>query len=195
MPLKTFNDLLKLTDLINDKKLRQQVVAVLKKPEYDIYPNEPVSIEDCPGGSWHHTYRGGLIDHLFAVTTISLEISQSLSKIYGEKINQDYLISACLLHDIMKVYDFAYLDGKKDKVIIIDNTIRHAEFGGQFLSQKKFPKAICKMVEQHIPWKGEDVLDNTIELQILLAADKLDSHILFSRVLLFDDYIVSSTDF
>lgn len=191
MPLKTFDDLLELTKQIKNKKLRQKVIEALKNPKFDAYPDEPVDLKDCPGAPWHHAYRGGLIDHTYAVTVLSLEIAHTLSKIYDEKINQDYLVAACLLHDIMKIYDYAYVEGK-NKVVVVDETIRHAEMGAQFLSQKGFPEEVCRLVEQHIPWLGEDVLDDSIELQILLAADKLDSMLQFSSTLLFDNYISSS---
>ncbi|NCO84743.1 MAG: hypothetical protein COW47_02030 [Candidatus Huberarchaeum crystalense] len=194
MSLKIFKDLIKLTAHIKNKKLRAQVVNILKNPQNNNYPNEPVSLEDCPGGPWHHTYRGGLVDHLFTVTTLSLEIAITLKEIYNEDINIDYLVASCLLHDIMKIYDYAYIKGK-NKVIVIDNTIRHAEFGEQFLLQKKIPLLICKIVGQHIPWRGEDVIDMTFELRILLASDKIDSNALFRNTLLFDNYIISSIDF
>ncbi|PKM92297.1 MAG: hypothetical protein CVU81_01260 [Euryarchaeota archaeon HGW-Euryarchaeota-1] len=193
MSIKTLDDLLKLADLIKNKDLRAQVRKVLKNPQNDCYPNDPVSIKDCPGGPWHHTYRGGLIDHIYGVTAISLNIAKSFSEIYGEKINLDYLISACLLHDIMKIYDYAYIKGKK-KVVIVDNTIRHGELGGRFLFEKGLPEEICIMVSQHLPLFEEDN-NISVELRILLSADKLDTHILFARTLLFDDYIISSADF
>ncbi len=65
----------------------------------------------------HHSYPGGLIDHLISTTNIALSIATQLEKIYGYNIDFDTIISAGLLHDIMKPITYNLKESDKNSPI------------------------------------------------------------------------------
>jgi len=52
----------------------------------------------------HEAYLGGLLQHSITVTEIALSMKQHVS----EFVNQDLLITGCLLHDIGKIKEYEY---------------------------------------------------------------------------------------
>lgn len=51
------------------------------------------------GKSIHHAYRSGLLEHILSCTELALH----LSKHY--KVNDNYVVAGCILHDICKIYE------------------------------------------------------------------------------------------
>lgn len=63
---------------------------------YDKYKNELLNIP--AGFKMHHNYRGGLIEHIWEVTSVSRSFKATFPM-----LNEDLLIAGGLLHDIGKV--------------------------------------------------------------------------------------------
>lgn len=51
------------------------------------------------GKTIHHAYQGGLLEHILSCTDLAL----ILSKHY--KVNENYVVAGCILHDICKIYE------------------------------------------------------------------------------------------
>lgn len=51
------------------------------------------------GKSIHHAYRSGLLEHILSCTELALH----LSKHY--KVNENYVVAGCILHDMCKIYE------------------------------------------------------------------------------------------
>lgn len=51
------------------------------------------------GKSIHHAYQSGLIEHILSCTQLAL----TLSKHY--KVNENYVVAGCILHDLCKIYE------------------------------------------------------------------------------------------
>ena len=55
------------------------------------------------GGSSHHAYLGGLLEHTVAVTTMALELCA-----LHPRLDRDLLVCAAIVHDLGKTREFAY---------------------------------------------------------------------------------------
>jgi 23S rRNA maturation-related 3'-5' exoribonuclease YhaM len=91
------NEIRMLIEKINEPSLREKTLYTIEK-----YLFQPPYIFSPAAKKAHHSYPGGLIDHLLSTTNIALSIATQLEKIYGCNIDFDTIISASLLHDIMK---------------------------------------------------------------------------------------------
>jgi 3'-5' exoribonuclease len=51
------------------------------------------------GKSIHHAYKSGLIEHILSCTTLALFLSPHY------KVNENYVVAGCILHDLCKIYE------------------------------------------------------------------------------------------
>ncbi len=108
MRVSTADRLLELAALIQDEELRGLTESLVADPRITFTPVEArISFFESPAApKAHHSYPGGLIDHLEGVTRLSISLAEAFSRIYGIEVQKDYLISAALLHDIFKYYQY-----------------------------------------------------------------------------------------
>ncbi|MEM5772215.1 MAG: HD domain-containing protein [Candidatus Aenigmatarchaeota archaeon] len=170
--------LIKLAEKIENKKLREKVIEILKEPSISnseiIYPIS--KLEKVPAWvSGHHNYEGGLIDHIESVTNISLMLSENFEKMYKIKINKDYLIAGALLHDIMKVFILK----KEGRVWNFTGTLLdHAFFSAAELYARNFPEEVIHIVASHGGDLGAAGANpRTLEALIVFYADMIDAGI------------------
>ncbi|MEM7826614.1 MAG: HD domain-containing protein [Candidatus Aenigmatarchaeota archaeon] len=172
--------LLELAKLINDKELREKTIELLKNTRisnkyFKKYKEKGIKIDKAFGGpsNFHHAYSGGLVEHTYAVTTFCIELAKNLEKVYNIKINMDYLISAALLHDIMKIFYFKRV-GKN--IISADVMLDHGIWACCELYLRDFPEEIIHIIASHFGPSGPNP-PQTIEAIILFYADSLDASI------------------
>ncbi len=105
------------------------------------------------------------IDHVLRVYNNCLKISEN------EKVDLDVLKAAALLHDIARVKEDNDSSGK------IDHAVLGAEMALSILKKLKFPKDKIKHIQDCICTHRyrTDSKPESIEAQILLEADKLDT--------------------
>jgi 7,8-dihydroneopterin 2',3'-cyclic phosphate phosphodiesterase len=173
-------NLIEIANLIEDKDLREKTIKLLKNikitnKDFEKYEKDKTKIEEAFAGTneFHHPYKGGLIDHTYAVTKICIEIANIFENVYKIKINRDYLISASLLHDIMKIFTFK----KEGNTITQSNAkIDHGTWMCCELYARGFPEEIIHIVASHFGPNGPTA-PQTTEALILFYADSLDSTI------------------
>jgi 3'-5' exoribonuclease len=51
------------------------------------------------GKSIHHAYKSGLIEHILSCTELALILSRHY------KVNENYVVAGCILHDLCKIYE------------------------------------------------------------------------------------------
>ncbi len=51
------------------------------------------------GKSIHHAYRSGLLEHILSCTELALTLS------HHYRVNENYVVAGCILHDLCKVYE------------------------------------------------------------------------------------------
>lgn len=166
--------LIELAEKIKDKDLREKTVALLKDPKISNksmkYPKADLEKATTWVGA-HHSYEGGLIDHIESVTEISMTMAKTFSRIYKKDINLDHVIAGALLHDIMKVFMIKE-NGKEFTGASLD----HAVFSACELYSRGFPEEVVDIVASHGGELGAHGANpRTIEAFIVFQADMADS--------------------
>ncbi len=144
---------------------------------------------NAPAGKlWHHSYRGGLLEHTVAVA----EICDAVHSRY-EHVDRDLLVCGALLHDIGKTRELqvgGFIDYSDE-----GRLIGHIVLGAQMVKEKiqtlsGFPEELAVRLQHLIlahQGKGEygsPVVPMTVEAIILYYADELDSKAnAFARVI------------
>ncbi len=168
--------LLKLAEKIKDKKLREKTIEFLKNPEITNkkfkYPG--AALKDAPAGpsDFHHAYPGGLLDHTYSVTLSCISVAENLQRVYPNlKVNMDHLISAGLLHDIMKIFIFHWDAGMVKQT---DTLMDHGIWAAAELYARGFPEEVVHIVASHFGPSGPNP-PQTTEAIILHHVDQLDA--------------------
>jgi 7,8-dihydroneopterin 2',3'-cyclic phosphate phosphodiesterase len=102
---KSCKAILGLVNNIQDEALRRKVINLLEDPTVTIGDTtfQGIPLAQSPASKrLHHSYPRGLLQHMEAVTTIGLALSEMVEKIYGAKVSRDVVIAAAIVHDIMK---------------------------------------------------------------------------------------------
>ncbi|MEM3384591.1 MAG: HD domain-containing protein [Nitrososphaeria archaeon] len=161
------NEIRALIEKINDPLLKEKTLSVIEKCLF----KSPYVFS--PGAKKaHHSYLGGLIDHILSTTNIAVSIAHQLERIYGYNVDFDTVISASLLHDIMK--PITYNLGESDKNSSLGHYLDHLTLSVLKLFQEGFPLKVIHAVAAH---HGEPspTRPTTIEAMIVHLADYIDS--------------------
>lgn len=171
--------LINLANKIENAGLREGVIAFLKDPKISIQTfGDELTIEEAPASKiYHHSYPGGLIEHIVGSTLIAIEIANTLQKVHHiDSINMDLIIAGGILHDIYKpltyrieesIYERSRLGSKIDHTSLI-----FAEAWS-----RKFPLELLHIVLSH-HGKGSSAIPRSLEALILHLADYVDSNLL-----------------
>lgn len=105
---KYFKLLIELAESINREDLRRIVFSILKNPLLSISSTQPaVVFEESPAAPRkHHMFSGGLIIHTYSVAKIALTLCDIFSEVYKLSVDRDLVLSAAILHDIYKYYQY-----------------------------------------------------------------------------------------
>ena len=125
---------------INDEKLRTFVA--------DIYAKNKNKILIMPAAKlMHHNYIGGLMVH----TLECLKYAEVNLQAFFQRVNQDEVFAACLLHDIGKIFE--YTINTESGLIDYDENFRkewisHSQYGFSICMTAGF-KRVAKMIAAH----------------------------------------------
>jgi putative nucleotidyltransferase with HDIG domain len=118
-----------------------------------------------------------IITHTRAVTQCSLQIAEVLQKEYKGKVvvNQDYLLSGALLHDVGKLFEYqkkknGFQKSKQGQLL------RHPISGAAFAYKFDLPKAVLHIIACHS--KEGDGARSTVEAIIVNHADFINFDVL-----------------
>ena len=91
-----------------------------------------------------------LLDHTRAVTKTAAVIGETLAEFYGDEmpVNQDYLVSGGILHDVGKLVEYKREGGKIVKSEM-GKDLRHPFSGTALAFKHGLPSAICHMIAVH----------------------------------------------
>lgn len=168
--------LLELSEKIQNKELKDKVVALLKEPKlsnpnFNKYPREnlekvktPFSVGDMG------IVEREVVNHTITNTELCLKIADTFEDNYGVKVDRDVLIAGSLLHDIMKVYEWR-IDEEGDAVPT-GLTIDHVALAIAELYSRGFPEEIIHVVAVT---QGERTPPKSLEALILHYVDTLTS--------------------
>lgn len=120
----------------------------LKKFVLDIYIKYKEKILIMPAAKlMHHNYIGGLMVH----TLECLKYAEVNLQAFYQKINQDEVFAACLLHDIGKIFEYT-IDTESGLIDYDENFrkewISHSQYGFSICMTAGFKK-VAKMIAAH----------------------------------------------
>jgi len=170
--------LLQLAELIDDKELKNKTIELLKDVQISnmhFKKYKRIEFKNAYGGpsDFHHAYKGGLLEHVYSVTSLCIDIAKNLEKSYNVKISMDYLISGALLHDIMKIFCFRESKGNVEHTGV---TVDHGIWACCELYLRDFPEEVIHIIASHFGPNGPNP-PQTIEALILFYADNIDTTI------------------
>jgi putative nucleotidyltransferase with HDIG domain len=118
-----------------------------------------------------------IVEHTRAVTLVSLRIGEVILESYEGKvpINQDYLLSGALLHDVGKLFEYRK-EGGKFVQSREGKLLRHPISGAAFAYQFGLPQEIIHIIAAHS--KEGDGTRRTIEAIIVNHADFVNFDVL-----------------
>jgi 7,8-dihydroneopterin 2',3'-cyclic phosphate phosphodiesterase len=107
---KVYMQLLRKAESIGDSDLRRITLDLLREPKITFVKVEPkISFFESPAApKKHHAYPGGLLDHTLGVTLIAEKLVEVYHHVYGVEVDRDVVISAALLHDVFKYYQYEH---------------------------------------------------------------------------------------
>ena len=167
--------LIELAKRIKDKKLQRLVIKTLKAPGILSNPEfkyKASGFKEAPASlNWHHIGVGGLLEHTYSVTLLSISVAETLEKVYKTELDKDALIAAALLHDFGKLFEM-----KKGKAgwegtgISLDHTM----LGTSELYSRGFPEKVMHIIASHFGEQGPTP-PQTVEAIIFHTLDNLDA--------------------
>lgn len=137
---KVYSEITKYINKIKDDKLREFVS--------NIYVTNKDKILVSPAAKlMHHNYIGGLMVH----TLECLKYAEKNMEIFFQRLKQDEVYAACLLHDIGKIFEYT-VDIESGLIDYDENFrkewISHSQYGFSICMTAGF-KRVAKMIAAH----------------------------------------------
>lgn len=135
-----YKELISYIDQIKDEELKAFVL--------NIYTEQKDKILIAPGAKMmHHNYIGGLMVH----TLECLQYADANLNAFFQRVNRDEVYSACLLHDIGKIFEYT-IDLESGLIDYDENFrkewISHSQYGFTICMTAGF-KRVAKMIAAH----------------------------------------------
>lgn len=168
-----------LIKLIKDRSLRKKVSEVISNPTIEIdgivYSGLP--LEDSPAGlTRHHSYPGGLIEHVVAVAKIALILCDVVEEIYEGQVDRDLVIAGILLHDIFKPLTYEQEIGSYSTASLGER-VDHLTIAVAELIRRNFSLDLVHIVCAHHGGHAGSMWPRTVEALICHLADYVDSQL------------------
>jgi putative nucleotidyltransferase with HDIG domain len=152
---------------IKDKSLQDKVVSVWKLAADRGHWR---SLNDIPFTLIFEN-SGLLIEHTKRVTKLVRNVLETREEI----LNKDYVIAGALLHDVGKLLEYEFKDGKVIKSEF-GKTMRHPESGAKLAEECVLPKEVVHIIAAH-SHEG-DTMNRTPEAIIIHHCDFIDFEII-----------------
>lgn len=170
----------KVVNQISDKALRHKVTALLEDPAIEIEGKiyRGMSLDISPAGlSHHHSYPGGLVEHMVSTTSIALALCDTAETVYNAKVDRDLVVAGALVHDIFKSLTYTERSNGSYASAALAERLDHLTLGVAELIRRGFPLSIVHIVDSHMGWQHGPIGPRTIEALIVHLADMADSQL------------------
>jgi 7,8-dihydroneopterin 2',3'-cyclic phosphate phosphodiesterase len=170
----------KLVNKIHDRKLREKVAELLENPMMEIegrtYKGMP--LEEAPAGrSHHHSYPGGLLEHMVSSSNIALALCDTIRSVYHGKVDRDTVIAGVLLHDIFKALTYTERENGSYGSTPLAERLDHLTLGVAELIRRGFPLNLVHIIDSHMGWQYGPIGPRTTEALVVHLADSVDSRL------------------
>lgn len=164
-------DLTDLAEEIQNDELRNKTIELLEGLDLsnEAMEYEKSDLEEIPcwiGG--HHYYKGGLVEHIYSVTRLCIDLVENFEEAYDKELDRDSLISAALLHDLAKQFIIDGMDGFREYYL------DHEVWISCELYSRNFPEKVIEIVMGH-GGETHEAVPKSDEARILHHADSLDA--------------------
>ena len=170
----------KLVNKIKNGPLRKKTLEFLENPTIKIggktYSGLPLSVSPA-GLSRHHSYPGGFVEHVAATAEIALNLCDVAERIYGGKVNKDFVLSGILLHDILKPLTYTQSENRSYAVTPLGDYLDHLSLIVSEMVKRGFPLEVVHIVAAHHGGEAGPVWPRTTEALICHLADLVDSRL------------------
>ena len=162
---------------IKDETLRKKLLNFLDDLSIEINGKSYVGLplEDAPASRfYHHSYPGGLVEHILSTVKIAMALCDSVEKIYGGKVNRDLVISGVVLHDILKPLTYEKKNNGGYRNSPLGERLDHLTLAVVELLRRGFPLDLIHIVAAS-HGQASPITPKTIEALICHIADEADS--------------------
>lgn len=173
---KKIENLLPEINLIQDNSLRQKTIEVwLEAMRQSGWSHE--DLEKIPFTLLIPETKISLIDHVRAVTQCTLRLAEVMTNFYGSKvkINRDILLAGAILHDVGKLLEISFQEGKFVKSRS-GELLRHPFSGAALAARFDLPLEVIHIIAGHS--KEGDSWKRNIEGIIIHYADFVNFDVL-----------------
>jgi len=165
---------------IEDDSLRKKVAKLVENPSIEIegkvYTGLP--LDAAPAGlSRHHSYPGGLIQHVIGATEIALALCDVVEKIYCGKVDRDSVLAGIVLHDIFKPLTYEMVEEGSYRMTPLAERIDHLTLIVAELVRRGFSLDLTHIVCAHHGGQAGPIWPRTVEALICHLADLTDSRL------------------
>ncbi len=165
---------------ISNRSLRQKVTDLLENPSMEIggktYAGLP--LETAPAGlTHHHSYPGGLIEHIVSATSIALALCNSIEKVYAGRVDRDQVVAGIILHDVFKALTYTKTENGNYRMAPLAERLDHLTLGVAELIRRGFPLELVHIIDSHMGWQHGPIGPRTVEALVVHLADMADSRL------------------
>ncbi len=164
---------------ISDKSLRRKVREVVRSPQIEVdgAVHSGMPIEESPAGLYrHHSYPGGLVEHIVASAKIALALCDVVEEVYKGKVDRDLVLAGVVLHDIFKPFTYE-VNGDSYLSTYLGERVDHLTLAASELVRRKFPLDLVHIICAHHGGQAGPIWPRTIEALICHLADQADSQL------------------
>lgn len=170
----------KIIGKIKDDSLRKKVVEIVENPSIEINGKvfTGLPLDAAPAGlSRHHSYPGGLIQHVIGATEIALALCDTVEKVYQGKIDKDLVLAGVILHDIFKPLTYEVAEEGNYRITPLGERVDHLTLIVAELVSRGFSLGLTHIVCAHHGGQVGPIWPRTVEALICHLADLTDSRL------------------
>lgn len=168
----------RIVNRIKNKSLRNKTLELVENPSVKIGDEtySGLSLDLSPAGlSRHHSYPGGFVEHTIATADIASSLCEIVEKVYGGKVNRDFVLAGAVLHDVFKPFIYEIRENGSYAMNSLGTYLDHINLALSEMVSRGFPLGVVHIVAAHHGGEAGPVWPRTVEALIVHLADLADS--------------------
>ncbi len=165
---------------IKSKSLREKVAELVENPTIkiggEVYTGMPLDVTPA-GLSRHHSYPGGLVEHIIGATEVALTLCDVVEKVYHGRVDRDLVLAGVILHDIFKPLTYEMAEDGNYTMTPLAERIDHLTLIVSELVRRGFSLDLTHIVCAHHGGQAGPIWPRTVEALVCHLADLTDSRL------------------